>query len=132
MLSVELYTDLVVCMKISPHFDRDEFACKCGCRFDSVDVELIGMLEKIREKYNSPITINSGCRCLKHNIAIGGSENSQHITGKAADFVVQGVEPALVANFIIKYNPLKYGVGIYNTWVHVDSRSQPARWDKRT
>ena len=118
-------------MKISPHFHRSEFACKCGCGYDTADIELVEMLEIIRGRYDVPVTVNSGCRCVEHNKSINGSENSQHLLGRAADILVQSVDPERVANFINRHAPNKFGVGIYDTWVHIDSRENPARWDKR-
>ena len=118
-------------MRISPNFDRLEFKCPC-CDFQTVDIELIELLEVIRGRYNEPITITSGCRCPQHNEAIGGSMNSWHMTGRAADFKVHNVEPERVASFIRRHSPDRYGVGIYDTWVHLDSRDTKADWDFRS
>jgi len=115
---------------ISKHFSRDEFACKCGCGFDTVDVELITILEDVREHFNASITINSGCRCAKHNKAVGGEANSMHMIGRAADFVVQGPSPAKVYQYLTGKYPEQYGIGVYPTWVHADSRTTKARWLK--
>jgi uncharacterized protein YcbK (DUF882 family) len=115
---------------ISKHFSRAEFACKCGCGFDTVDVELITILEDVREHFNASITINSGCRCVKHNKAVGGENNSLHMTGKAADFVVAGPSPAKVYQYLTGQYKDRYGLGLYKTWVHADSRSIKARWEK--
>lgn len=114
--------------KISHHFKRKEFACKCGCGFDAVDKELLDVLEKVRTRFNQPVTITSGCRCVEHNKDIGGSESSQHVFGKAADIVVKNISPRAVFNFLDKYQPLRYGLGLYEGWVHVDVRSTKARW----
>jgi uncharacterized protein YcbK (DUF882 family) len=115
---------------ISKHFSRDEFACKCGCGFDTVDIELIAILEDVREHFDKPIKINSGCRCAKHNKAVGGEANSLHMIGRAADFVVQGPSPAKVYQYLTGKYPEQYGIGIYPTWVHADSRTTKARWLK--
>jgi len=132
VLSSVLYDKSNISMKLSQHFSRSEFACKCGCGFDTVDVELLRLLEEIREKYNQPITINSGCRCSNHNAAVGGSNNSQHLYGRAADIVVKQVLPEMAHAFIESKYSDKYGLGVYKSWLHIDSRSNgPARWDKR-
>ena len=49
---------------ISENFSREEFACKCGCGFNTADKELVHILEKVRTKFNSPVTINSALCCL--------------------------------------------------------------------
>ncbi len=75
------------------YFKRSEFACKCGCGFDTVDAELLAILVNLRRHYGQPITIHSGCRCQKHNKAVGGVINSQHLIGRAADVTVKKCGP---------------------------------------
>lgn len=43
------------------------------------------ILDPLREAYGKPITVTSGYRCRKLNMAVGGVSNSQHLEGKAAD-----------------------------------------------
>ena len=118
--------------QLSQHFMRHEFACKCGCGFDTVDAELIYCLEFIRDGLpDSIIRINSGCRCKEYNAKIGGSPKSQHVLGKAADFVVKNYHADEVANFIELYWPDRYGVGRYHGRTHLDVRSSKSRWDLR-
>lgn len=117
---------------LSLNFNRKEFACKCGCGFDTVDHGLVVILEDVRRHFEKPIKINSGCRCRAHNEAEGGSNGSQHTKGRAVDFVVSGVNPDLVAVYLARVCFGRYGIGQYNGRTHVDSRTNgPARWDKR-
>lgn len=113
---------------ISTNFSLHEFTCKDGCGFDEVSLETIDILENIREYFGKRITINSGCRCAKHNKAVGGSKNSQHLKGTAADIVVKGVEPKEVADYIDNTFPNGLGLGRYNTFTHIDTRGRKARW----
>jgi len=113
---------------ISKNFNRQEFRCRCGCGFNTVDVELLTLLEQIRYKFCSPIIITSGCRCKNHNQKIGGSKKSQHMLGKAADIKVINMPPQDIYNFIDNLYPNKYGFGLYSDWVHIDVRSEMARW----
>lgn len=115
----------------SDHFTRAEFACKCGCGFDVVDAGLLSVLESIRARFSVPVTINSGARCQRHNKAMGGRPDSMHLLGKAADIRVGGIAPGRVASWVEKTFPACYGVGIYDTFIHIDSRQAPARWDER-
>ena len=119
---------------LSKNFSRFEFACPCGCGFDTVDAELIRVLEDLRRcLFDHPITINSGCRCEKHNAdeSVRGTPGSQHLTGKAADIVVEGVSPSMVADCLEDKYPDRYGIGRYPTWTHIDVRSgPPKRWPK--
>lgn len=114
---------------LSLHFNRAEFKCKCGkCDFDTVDAELITMLEDIRIYFGRPVIINSSCRCAKHNEAVGGGKSSQHLFGRAADIVVKGFTPSNVQSYVLNRWPNRYGIGVYDTFTHVDSRSTKARW----
>ena len=114
-------------IKLSKHFTRHEFACRCGCGFDTVDTELLSILEAIRAHFGKPVVITSGCRCPEHNEAVGGSANSQHKLGRAADIVVADTEPDDVAHFVERtFN--RGGVGRYSTFTHIDSRGVKARW----
>ncbi|MCP5006600.1 MAG: DUF882 domain-containing protein [Planctomycetes bacterium] len=110
------------------HFSRTEFECPDGCGFDPVDKELLWVLIDLRQSFGRPITINSGCRCPKHNAAVGGGTKSQHLLGKAADIVIRGVAPELVSNYLEERYPDKYGIGRYETFTHIDVREMKARW----
>ncbi len=112
---------------ISEHFNRNEFACKCGCGFATVDVELIQVLEDLRQHYG-PVRVNSGCRCSSHNKSVGGSSDSEHMRGTASDITVDGYSPAKVQQYLLAKYPSKYGIGIYTTRTHIDVRSIKARW----
>lgn len=114
--------------KISNNFKRSEFACKCGCGFDTVDVELVTVLEAVRSFFGEPVKINSGCRCVEHNKKEGGSPKSQHLYGKAADIVVENVMPIKVYTYLVHKYANTYGIGLYPNRVHVDVREQKARW----
>ena len=116
--------------RISPHFNRSEFECQCNCGFNTVDVELISILEEVRQYFMKPVTITSGCRCEEHNESIGGTPNSKHTLGQAADIKVSGVTAEKVYKFIDGIYPSKYGLGLYSSWVHIDPRLTKARWNK--
>lgn len=74
------------------HFKQSEFVCKCGCGLNNINLKLIKILDEIREYFGQPITISSGCRCKAHNAKQeGSSQNSRHISGKAADIIVRNV-----------------------------------------
>ena len=110
------------------HFDRNEFSCKCGCGFDTVDVETLWVLEELRRWFGKPVHINSGCRCVNHNIVVGGSKNSKHLEGRAVDIYIDEVAPEAVYEYLDKLYPDRYGVGKYKTFTHLDTRRERARW----
>lgn len=114
---------------LSKDFSRHEFACKCGCGFDTVDAELLNVLQDIRDHFGRPIIISSACRCDKHNKKVGGSDDSQHKLGRAADINVKRMPPESVQRYLEGKYTGAYGIGRYSTFTHIDTRSNgPARW----
>ena len=122
---------------MTKNFSIGEFNCKCGCKMpDDVFynvVKLVNQLQTIRDVIKTPIQINSAYRCKAHNKAIGGSINSQHILGKAADIVVRGYDPSLeiyplIEELIKEGQILQGGLGDYKTFTHIDIRKTKARW----
>jgi uncharacterized protein YcbK (DUF882 family) len=112
------------------------FACNCKCGFDTVDAELLEVLEDLESWFGVKITELYGCRCRQHNESIKErdpsyvpySSNSQHLFGKAADVKLDGIPPKMVYEYLDNKNPNKYGLGKYKTFTHIDSRSKKARW----
>ena len=119
---------------ISKNFNRSEFTCKCGeCDDDTVDTELVKIYQGIRDHFAKPVRITSGCRCSKHNASVGGAVNSQHKKGRAGDGQISGVSPYEISLYVEnKYLSDHGGIGLYDTFIHIDTRTQKARWDKRT
>ena len=126
---------------LSENFSRHEFMCRdkagnpcphCGGIVKADESLLIG-LERLRKVLgNRVITVNCGHRCTLCNIDAGGSEQSQHLVGKAADIVVAGFTPEEVA-FIASREVNVFtqgGIGVYDWGVHVDSRRGRARFGK--
>ena len=121
---------------MTKNFLKSEFESKDGAPMPN-DVynniqELAQNLQILRDHLHRPIKINSGYRSPGHNRAVGGADESQHILGKAADIVVEGLKPievkiaieALIAQGEIK----KGGLSAYNTFTHYDIRGYNARW----
>lgn len=104
--------------KLSPHFQLSEFACKDGTDAVLVHPRLVDLLEAIREHFGRPVLINSGYRTPAHNRRSGGSPNSQHLAGMAADIRVPGVDVEEVARCAERLGA--GGVGRYGTFTHVD------------
>lgn len=73
------------------YFRKEKFLCRCGkCEMPAeVEANIAALVENVldpaREKFGKPIIVNSGYRCPKHNVAVGGVANSQHTRGEAAD-----------------------------------------------
>ncbi|EHH7668549.1 DUF882 domain-containing protein [Salmonella enterica] len=115
---------------ISKYFKRSEFQCKCGtCGHNAVDVELLKVLEDVREHFGRPVIINSANRCPTHNKRVGGASKSTHLRGIAADIRVKDVAPVIVHAYLTEKYKGKYGIGKYNTFTHIDVRPNESRWN---
>ena len=112
---------------IMPYFDRKEFACKCGCGFDTVDVQLARVVLRVRQYFNKRTFILSGCRCDHHNRVVGGASNSRHLWGQAADIWVEDVCPVDVYNKLNEWYPNTLGLILYHQFVHLDIRAEKFR-----
>ena len=116
---------------LTTNFSRSEFACRCGCGFDRVDPRLVAWLQDLRDTLGSPIVVNSGCRCTRHNRAVGGSPTSQHLAGRAADIRAPGVRLAELYRLAELHRQAEAGgIGVYpdGGFVHLDVRGRRARW----
>ena len=78
----------------SEFFDREEFRCQCKGKYCNgfpvePEEELVRTCNEIRRRLGVPVSIvdsgGSGVRCHRHNSAVGGVGNSNHLYGKAAD-----------------------------------------------
>ena len=116
------------------YFKKSEFACKCGKYCDGypaeIDMNMVKIADKIRNRIGKPITINSGLRCKTHNENVGGVSNSQHLYGKAADLgCPSGCTPAQMASIAEDIMGDTGGIGIYSWGIHIDTRSTKSRWN---
>lgn len=111
-----------------PNFKVNEFACTDGSDPIFISVDLVKLLQQIRDHFKAPVTINSGYRTVTKNKAVGGATYSQHLYGTAADITVKGVDPQKVYAYADSLLPHSGGVGLYSTFVHVDVRKTKSRW----
>lgn len=123
-------------MKLTPNFDLAEFFCNDGTKVPAELMpnvrELAANLQVLRDEIGEPIRINSAYRHPAYNKKIGGAPKSQHLLAKAADIVAKSYTPKqlkAVVERLIKAKKLWFGgVGLYPGFLHVDTRSKPARW----
>lgn len=131
-------------MKLSENFSLEEFAQKAGHGCNATDypadwvlsrlVPLAHVLEAVRAALSQPMHIISGYRSPKYNAAIGGARLSQHMSGMAADVIVDGFSAASVHDCVLGLSRAgKLGVGglgRYPGFTHVDIRpsARLVRW----
>ena len=111
---------------LSTHFNRSEFACKCGCGFDRVSPDLIDILEHSREATGLSYKITSGCRCAKHNASEGGMFDSDHLTGEAADIQCMNSNSRMVllSDFIRRFKRIGIGKSFIHGGIRRDNPQQ--------
>lgn len=110
-------------LKLSRNFTVKEFACQDGTDQVLIDLDLVAILQAMRDQLGAPITITSGYRTVSHNAAVGGAPNSFHTKGQAADIVVSSkttAETAACAEAVGALGVLRY---ITDGFVHVDTRT---------
>ena len=132
---------------MSAHFDRREFACKCGCGRNDINVDLVNKLESVFDYLARTPTgckcciITSGIRCPTYSPTVKGFSTDAHTKSIAADCVFyqsngKPYAPETVAAVAEKigFN----GIGLMDGAIHLDSRNGKnyvnAHWfgDERT
>lgn len=80
----------------------------------NINLLVDNVLDPVRDMVNTPIVITSGYRCPQVNRLVGGVDNSQHMSGCAADFHVMGFTPSMMYEvFLFIFNTLEYDQLIY-------------------
>ena len=117
---------------LSKNFKVSEFKCNDGSDTVLISDKLVDLLQNIRDHFGAAVTINSAYRTESYNKKIGGATKSQHVNGTAADIVVKGATPLEVAQYVEHIMPDSGGIGVYQSFTHVDVRTSRSRWDNRS
>ena len=82
------------------------------------------VLDKVRELYGKPITVNSGYRSPAVNKKVGGSSTSGHLLGTCADVTGGSIEENKKIFKLIKDNcEFRQLINEHNySWIHVEYR----------
>lgn len=113
---------------LTKNFKVREFACSDGSDVIFISMDLVEVLQKIRDHFGKPVNINSAYRTPAKNKQVGGAQHSQHLYGLAADVSISGVSPKDVAAYAETLLPKSGGIGIYDSFTHVDVRAVKSRW----
>lgn len=117
--------------KLTAHFRVEEFACKDGSDTVLVSKRLCGMLEQLRKRLGCTVNVNSGYRTAAHNRRIGGSSQSKHCRGLAADIICKrdgrtvSAEEVCCAAQLLGFPGIAY---ITKNATHVDVRESGRFW----
>ena len=118
-------------MNLSPNFTLEELTSSETAARHGLDntpgpvamqnlQRLANFLEGVRKVLGKPISINSAYRGPEVNTKVGGSKNSQHMVGCAADIKIPGMTPDAVCRAIIA-SDLQYDQLIreFDSWTHI-------------
>jgi len=94
------------------------------------------VLDRLRGLMGAPIQTTSVYRSPAYNKKVGGAKHSQHLKFCAVDFIVKSQSgPAQWASVLRQLRSdgsrekmFKGGVGVYPSFVHVDTRGRNADW----
>ena len=114
--------------QLTANFTSEEMQCKCGnCDGGSMDKYFMQKLQRIRDAYDKPMKVNSGCRCEAYNKTSGGSLLSMHLQGRAAD--IECIEGASKFKLMmIAIGAGMNGIGIGKEFLHFDDREHQTLW----
>lgn len=80
----------------------------------NINLLVDNVLDPIRDKFCAPVIITSGYRCPRVNKLVGGANNSQHMSGCAADFHIKGFTYLMMRQvFLNVYDTMEFDQLIY-------------------
>ncbi len=97
---------------------------------------LVRVLDEFRNRIGAPVNLRNVYRSPAYNACIGGVSQSQHMQFKATDIAVTS-GPTRSEDWHALLRTMRDeglfsgGLGLYNTFVHVDVRGHIADWDNR-
>lgn len=115
---------------LTKHFYRDEFECQgenCCGHSAPINLFFVEQLRIFRRLLgNVPLIMNSGFRCHTYNDTMS-TRKSQHPKGVAADIKISKD----IFTMAIE-SKLFGGIGIYDTFIHLDVGPKRNPWDERS
>ena len=100
-----------------PNFTEEELKCPC-CGDLKINNEFLFRIQLIRTNLEFPLKVTSFYRCSKHNLAVGGKVNSDHLTGSAIDIVYSDDHQL----YLITKNAIAFGInkiGVGPNFIHL-------------
>lgn len=94
-------------------------------------VPTLKIADEIRHRLGTPLNlISSAYRSPEYNLACSGAKHSYHMQNRALDLSFTGGSDAAatVAKELQKEGFFKGGIGVYPTFIHVDTRGFTASW----
>lgn len=89
------------------------------------------IIDIARHKLGHPVTIINAYRSPAYNRAVRGARLSQHMQFRAVDLKPTGASPQALFDVLVhlrEAGAFKGGLGLYRTFVHLDTRGYNATW----
>jgi uncharacterized protein YcbK (DUF882 family) len=130
-----------IIMLVKEFFSDAELKCKCGCGL-MPSAGSVERLYALRILYGKPMTVTSAARCKAHNAKVKGASGSTHVPakdragvssgwgGQGFDIRVSGVRELVeIARLALSCG--FRGIGIAETFIHIDDAARPdvTFWD---
>lgn len=117
---------------MTPHFTKDELACKCGCGMLPTQ-EFMERVETLRVAFGKPMRVTSAARCPDHNDRVSGTgRTGPHTTGRAIDLGVRGQDAFEVVRLALMLGFTGIGVAQKGAsrFIHLDdlTAGRPTIW----
>lgn len=102
------------------YFKDSEFkTCDQGCCDVGCATELMEKCDAIRAACGFPLVITSGYRCERRNAEVGGSKDSSHVKGLAADIsCVDSAKRLKILSAAIACGVTR--IGVAKSFIHID------------
>lgn len=102
-------------------------------RYQFMDRGVVSMLAEFWRRFGVKPLVTSSYRTTAENIAAGGVPLSQHLLGRAVDFLLPGVAFREVVNFADQIRAPGFSVQYPSGAFHLDDRvdSHKARWGEK-
>jgi hypothetical protein len=106
--------------------------------------DTIHQAQKLRWWWGAPFVVNCGHRTQADNERVAGAPRSMHLRFAldlrptlrnpiVSDLPQRQQLPAAIEALAAEADRIGFGgIGLYNTFIHLDCRPRPARWDNRT
>lgn len=95
-------------------------------------IPTIRILDELRYTIGAPIILTSVYRSPAYNRTLGGKTKSMHIQFNAVDFVVRDrstpTDWAAILKMMRAEGRFRGGIGVYSSYVHLDTRGRNADW----
>ena len=98
--------------------------CPCGCGYQP-QRSILWFLDSLGREYQVQtgklLHVNSGARCYRHNIDVGGVKNSAHVHGLAMDVHFDNSHEAyIILQHLYKLGVPRIGIDFTRKFIHFD------------